>query len=256
MTAGIDPELLQAYADVVLRCGVNVEQGQKVLLMGAVEHQRPAGRAGGAGVRPRSLRRLRPLLRRPHRPRPARRRPRRRAGRPARALVRADDRRRHRGALGAREDLRRLERRSLLGGAGEARQLAAGGPVGADPALRQRRHQLVRVRLPHSRLGRARLRGARRRALVARPELHGETRRARSRRGLGAAAREAGAARGAAERGRLQRPALRRRQDRPHRHAATRSVPGSRPGRPPRGAGPTSATCPPKRSSPRPTSGV
>ncbi len=39
MTTVTDPELLQAYADVVLRCGVNVEQGQKVLLMGAVEHQ-------------------------------------------------------------------------------------------------------------------------------------------------------------------------------------------------------------------------
>jgi aminopeptidase len=38
MTAGIDPELLKRYADVVLRCGANVEEGQKVLLMGAVEH--------------------------------------------------------------------------------------------------------------------------------------------------------------------------------------------------------------------------
>lgn len=39
MTAAIDPGLLRAYADVVLRCGVNVEEGQKVLLTGAVEHR-------------------------------------------------------------------------------------------------------------------------------------------------------------------------------------------------------------------------
>ena len=43
MTARIDPELLKTYADVVLRCGVNVEQGQKVLLMGAVEHSHLLG---------------------------------------------------------------------------------------------------------------------------------------------------------------------------------------------------------------------
>jgi aminopeptidase len=34
----IDEDLLRRYADVILRCGVNVEQGQKVLLMGSVEH--------------------------------------------------------------------------------------------------------------------------------------------------------------------------------------------------------------------------
>ena len=39
MKAETDRQLLEAYADVVLRCGVNVEQGQKVLLMGAVEHR-------------------------------------------------------------------------------------------------------------------------------------------------------------------------------------------------------------------------
>jgi aminopeptidase len=39
MTAPTDADLLRAYADVVLRCGVNVEDGQKVLLVGAVEHR-------------------------------------------------------------------------------------------------------------------------------------------------------------------------------------------------------------------------
>ncbi len=38
MTTGTDEALLRTYADVILRCGVNVEQGQKVLLMGSVEH--------------------------------------------------------------------------------------------------------------------------------------------------------------------------------------------------------------------------
>lgn len=38
MGTTIDRHELFAYADVVLRCGVNLEEGQKLLLMGSVEH--------------------------------------------------------------------------------------------------------------------------------------------------------------------------------------------------------------------------
>jgi aminopeptidase len=38
MAGGVDPDELTAYADVVLRCGVNLEEGQKLLIFGGLEH--------------------------------------------------------------------------------------------------------------------------------------------------------------------------------------------------------------------------
>jgi aminopeptidase len=39
MAGRVDPDELRAYADVVLRCGVNLEEGQKLLIFGRLEHR-------------------------------------------------------------------------------------------------------------------------------------------------------------------------------------------------------------------------
>ena len=38
MAGRVDPDELRAYADVVLRCGVNLEEGQNLLIFGRLEH--------------------------------------------------------------------------------------------------------------------------------------------------------------------------------------------------------------------------
>ena len=38
MAGGVEPDELRAYADVVLRCGVNIEEGEKLLIFGRLEH--------------------------------------------------------------------------------------------------------------------------------------------------------------------------------------------------------------------------
>lgn len=38
MAGGVDPDELRAYADVVLRCGVNMVEGERVMIFGRLEH--------------------------------------------------------------------------------------------------------------------------------------------------------------------------------------------------------------------------
>ena len=38
MAGGVEPDELRAYADVVLRCGVNIEEGEKLLIFDSLEH--------------------------------------------------------------------------------------------------------------------------------------------------------------------------------------------------------------------------
>ncbi len=124
----------------MLRCGVNLEQGQKILITGDVAARLPDRRPGRARLRLRRERRRDPLLRRPGAGRQGRRR-----ARPTRwpprvpGLVRGRLPDRDRRALGAHPHPRRPHRRPLRRRPGRARDRAADGGHRCPPTARSRR---------------------------------------------------------------------------------------------------------------------
>ena len=151
---GIDDRDLRRYADLILRCGANVEAGQKVLITGDVEHAyliaalAERAYANGASLAETFYFDDRVLAAQA-------------AGAPTDELaaavpgwLRGHVPDRDRRALGAHPHARRPARRPLRRGAGRARDRAADRRLAAGLPHDPGAHQLEPVRLPDRRPGR------------------------------------------------------------------------------------------------------
>ena len=251
MAAELD-ERLERYADLAVRVGANVEEGQ-IGVHQRAHRARTAHPGAHARLLPRGRTLRRRALRRPARaPRDDRARARRGAGAHARWLkerwqrwaTRRDDR--HDGRPRARAALRPRRRARRPGAHEGARRDRARPDEGAQ-------RQLDRHRLPERGLGGEGVRRARRRAALGGGGVLRPARRGGSGRRLARAHGAARAARRAAERAALRCPAVSRAGDGPHRRPARqRALAVGAASAPPTGAS-TCRTCRPRRSSRRRT---